>query len=50
METLIYNIDSNDRNKHHFQILYEFTHNNIDVTYNQIVDVFDGDGIKLNHY
>ena len=47
METLIYNIDSNDRNKTSFPNSHEFTHNNIDVTYNQIVDVFDGDGNKI---
>ena len=47
METLIYNIDSNDRNKTSYPNSHDFTYNRVDKTFSKIVDAFDGDGNRI---
>ena len=47
METIVYNIDSNDRNKTSFPNSHDFTYNKIDTTFTKIVDAFDADGNNI---
>ena len=47
METLIYNIDSNDRNKTSFSNSHDFTYNKVDKTITKIVDNFDSEGNRI---
>ena len=47
METLIYNIDSNDRNKTSYPNSHDFTYNRVDTTISKIVDDFDSNGNRI---